>query len=71
MNKIAKYLLFQVFKNDGMPQQICNSCRTLTLQAYAFKTNCKKADDALKVFLATGQLSKPFIQNIEPVCSLY
>lgn len=37
------------------------------MQAYTFKSNCKKADDALKVFLATGQLSKPYIQTIEPV----
>ncbi|CAH1964115.1 unnamed protein product [Acanthoscelides obtectus] len=54
-----------VFKNDGMPQLICNTCRNLTQQAYIFKTNCKKADEALKLFLATGQLSKPYLQRVE------
>ncbi|VEN43412.1 unnamed protein product [Callosobruchus maculatus] len=48
-----------------MPQLICNTCRNLTQQAYIFKTNCKKADEALKLFLATGQLSKPYLQKVE------
>nr|CAI5843253.1 unnamed protein product [Callosobruchus analis] len=48
-----------------MPQLICNTCRNLTQQAYIFKTNCKKSDEALKLFLATGQLSKPYLQKVE------
>ncbi|RZC36636.1 suppressor of hairy wing, partial [Asbolus verrucosus] len=52
-----------VFENDGMPQMICKTCRAQTLQAYTFKTNCKKADDALKVFLATGSLMRPWTQE--------
>ncbi|KAJ8920535.1 hypothetical protein NQ315_005404 [Exocentrus adspersus] len=63
--QIMACIAIEVFKNDGMPQLICNYCRKLTLHAYTFKTNCKKADDALKLFLATGQLSKPYIQKIE------
>lgn len=43
-----------------MPQLICETCRLQAYQAYTFKTNCKKADDALKVFLATGTLVKPW-----------
>jgi ribosomal protein S17E len=42
---------------------ICKTCRAQTLQAYTFKTNCKKADDALKVFLATGSLLRPWTQE--------
>ncbi|XP_018320821.1 zinc finger protein 502 [Agrilus planipennis] len=49
----------EVFPNDGMPQLICRACRYQTQQAYRFKTTCKKADDALKLFLATGNLVKP------------
>ncbi|KAJ8927764.1 hypothetical protein NQ314_019768 [Rhamnusium bicolor] len=63
--QIMACIAIEVFKNDGMPQLICNSCRKLTIQAYTFKSNCKKADDALKVFLATGQLSKPYLQRVE------
>ncbi|KAG5891868.1 hypothetical protein JTB14_015887 [Gonioctena quinquepunctata] len=61
--QIMACIAIEVFKNDGMPQLICSNCRNLTLQAYNFKTNCKKADDALRLFLATGQLSKPHIVN--------
>lgn len=46
-----------------MPQLICKTCRTLTLQAYCFKTSCKRSDDALKLFVATGSLVKPNIVN--------
>ncbi|XP_063906989.1 zinc finger protein pita-like isoform X1 [Zophobas morio] len=53
----------EVFENDGMPQMICKTCRAQAQQAYTFKTNCKKADDALKVFLATGSLSRPWTQE--------
>lgn len=42
-----------------MPQLICNTCRVQTVQAYNFKSLCKKSDDALKIFLATGILTKP------------
>lgn len=42
-----------------MPQLICKTCRKLTQEAYNFKTTCKKSDDALKLFLATGNLIKP------------
>ncbi|XP_018569397.1 zinc finger protein 235-like [Anoplophora glabripennis] len=65
--QIMACIAIEVFKNDGMPQLICNYCRKLTLQAYNFKTNCKKADDALKLFLATGQFSKPYIQKVEEI----
>nr|XP_023013462.1 zinc finger protein 84-like [Leptinotarsa decemlineata] len=61
--QIMACIAIEVFRNDGMPQLICNTCRSLTIQAYNFKTNCKKADDALRLFLATGQLSKPHIVN--------
>ncbi|CAH1159062.1 unnamed protein product [Phyllotreta striolata] len=54
----------EVIKNDNMPQFICNTCRNLTSQAYIFKANCKKVDDALKLFLVTGQLTKPNMQNV-------
>ncbi|KAJ8941142.1 hypothetical protein NQ318_004262 [Aromia moschata] len=63
--QIMACIAIEVFKNDGMPQLICNPCRKLTTQAYTFKTNCKKADDALKVFLVTGQLSKPYMQKVD------
>ncbi|EEZ97251.1 histone-lysine N-methyltransferase PRDM9 [Tribolium castaneum] len=53
----------EVFENDGMPQLICKTCRAQALQSYTFKTNCKKADDALKVFLATGSLTRPWSQE--------
>ncbi|KAK9871174.1 hypothetical protein WA026_011455 [Henosepilachna vigintioctopunctata] len=46
-----------------MPQLICADCRTLTSQAYNFKGNCKKADDVLKLFLATGNFRRPFSRN--------
>nr|CAH7727062.1 unnamed protein product [Callosobruchus chinensis] len=63
--QIMACMTIEVFKNDGMPQLICHSCRNLTQQAYIFKTNCKKSDEALKLFLATGQLSKPYLQKVE------
>nr|CAI5843255.1 unnamed protein product [Callosobruchus analis] len=63
--QIMACMTIEVFKNDGMPQLICNTCRNLTQQAYIFKTNCKKSDEALKLFLATGQLSKPYLQKVE------
>lgn len=49
----------EVFANDGMPQLICNICKELTQQVYNFKTTCKQSDDALKLFVATGNLVKP------------
>lgn len=58
-----------MFENDGMPQMICKTCRAQTLQAYTFKTDCKKADDALKVYLATGSLVRPWSQDeLNEVC---
>lgn len=54
----------EVFQNDGMPQLICDQCKNLTLQSYNFKQNCKKADDALKLYLATGNLTKPLMNSI-------
>ncbi|CAH0559071.1 unnamed protein product [Brassicogethes aeneus] len=62
--QIMACIAIEVFANDGMPQLICNVCRNLTMQAYTFKTNAKKADDALKLFLATGQLNKPQMKNV-------
>ncbi|XP_057661672.1 zinc finger protein 26-like [Diorhabda carinulata] len=61
--RIMGCIAIEVIQNDGMPQYICKSCCHLTTQAYIFKMNCKKADDALKLFLVTGQLSKPYMQN--------
>ncbi|KAB0800398.1 hypothetical protein PPYR_06138, partial [Photinus pyralis] len=49
----------EVFSNDGMPQLICSICKDLTQQVYNFKTTCKQSDDALKLFVATGNLVKP------------
>ncbi|KAF5299352.1 hypothetical protein FQA39_LY02525 [Lamprigera yunnana] len=57
--QIMACIAIEVFANDGMPQLICSSCRTLTQQAYNFKTTCKQSDDALKLFVATGNLVKP------------
>lgn len=37
-----------------MPQLICSNCRLNTIQAYTFKGTCKKSDDALKLYLTTG-----------------
>lgn len=48
-----------------MPQLICNNCRQQTIQAYNFKTTCKRSDDALKLFLATGNLIKPARNPVE------
>ncbi|XP_019872965.2 zinc finger protein 726 isoform X2 [Aethina tumida] len=56
----------EVFSGDGMPQLLCTSCRNLTQLAYNFKTNAKKADDCLKLFLATGQLNKPQLKPVQP-----
>lgn len=54
-----------MFANDGMPQLICRTCRFQTNQAYKFKSTCKKSDDALKLYLATGSLIKPnFNENV-------
>lgn len=62
--RIMGCIAIEVIQNDGMPQYICKSCCHLTTQAYIFKMNCRKADDALKLFLVTGQLSKPYMQNV-------
>ncbi|XP_017781219.1 PREDICTED: zinc finger protein 568-like [Nicrophorus vespilloides] len=57
--QIMACVAIEVFCTDGMPQLICNPCRSQTIGAYNFKTTCKKSDDALKLFLATGNLNKP------------
>ncbi|KAF5279541.1 hypothetical protein FQR65_LT03363 [Abscondita terminalis] len=67
--QIMACVAIEVFANDGMPQLICNSCRTLTQQAYTFKTTCKQSDDALKLYVATGTLIKP--NNVKRVLSLH
>ncbi|XP_022910874.2 zinc finger protein pita-like [Onthophagus taurus] len=54
--QIMACVALEVFKNDGMPQLICDKCKTHTQQAYNFKATCKKSDDALKSYLATGDL---------------
>lgn len=41
-----------------MPQYICEDCCTQTQQSYNFKTICKRSDDSLKLFLATGILKR-------------
>ncbi|KAH1012826.1 hypothetical protein HUJ05_011912 [Dendroctonus ponderosae] len=53
----------EVFPNDGFPELICNECAQQTLLSYTFKRNCRKADDALKKFLMTGELIKPHIEK--------
>ncbi|CAG9840371.1 unnamed protein product [Diabrotica balteata] len=62
--QIMACVAIEVLQSDGMPQFICKNCRNITTQAYIFKTNCKKSDDALKLFLLTGQLSKPYMHNV-------
>ncbi|CAH1171139.1 unnamed protein product [Phaedon cochleariae] len=62
--QIMACVAIEVFNNDGMPQMICKTCRNLTMKAYTFKLNCKKVDDAFKLFIATGQLSKPYIDAV-------
>lgn len=39
-----------------MPQLICEECRTQLKKSYSFKTLCKRSDDSLKLYLATGIL---------------
>lgn len=63
-NTFLLYIHFKVFANDGMPQLICDNCRRNTTMAYNFKTTCKKSDDALKLFLATGALVKPAFTHL-------
>lgn len=60
---LLKIVILQVFASDGMPQLICNNCRVQTVKSYNFKTMCKKSDDALKLFLATGNLIKPILRT--------
>ncbi|KAF7274778.1 uncharacterized protein LOC143195274 isoform X2 [Rhynchophorus ferrugineus] len=57
--QIMSCISIEVFPSDGLPQFICSSCKQQTNQSYIFKSNCKKADDALKNFLQTGELIKP------------
>ncbi|KAK9712497.1 Zinc-finger associated domain (zf-AD) [Popillia japonica] len=52
--QIMACVAIEVFQNDGMPQLICSNCRLNTIQAYTFKGTCKKSDDALKLYLTTG-----------------
>lgn len=63
--QIMACVAIEVFSNDGMPQLICNPCRSQTLGAYNFKSTCKKADDTLKLYLATGnrKLVKPLLKK--------
>ncbi|KRT81579.1 zinc-finger associated domain containing protein [Oryctes borbonicus] len=55
--QIMACVAIEVFQNDGMPQLICNNCRLNTIQAYTFKGTCKKSDDALKLYLTTGNIT--------------
>lgn len=56
--QIMACVAIEVFANDGMPQMICDDCRSQTGKSYLFKTICKRSDDALKLYLATGVLNK-------------
>uniref|UniRef100_A0A6P7HGM0 Uncharacterized protein LOC114348442 n=1 Tax=Diabrotica virgifera virgifera TaxID=50390 RepID=A0A6P7HGM0_DIAVI len=62
--QIMACVSIEVLQSDGMPQFICKDCRNITTQAYIFKTNCKKSDDALKLFLLTGQMAKPYMHDV-------
>lgn len=56
----------EVYKNDGMPELICDDCKYLISLTYGFRVNCKKANDALKTFATTGNLSEtPSINKIQ------
>ncbi|XP_044729852.1 protein suppressor of hairy wing-like [Chrysoperla carnea] len=57
--QIMACVSIEVFQSDGMPQLICKICRLQTSRSYKFKTHCKQSDDALKLFLATGNFKKP------------
>ncbi|XP_019772472.2 zinc finger protein 91 isoform X2 [Dendroctonus ponderosae] len=61
--QIMSCVSIEVFPNDGFPELICNECAQQTLLSYTFKRNCRKADDALKKFLMTGELIKPHIEK--------
>lgn len=52
--QIMACVAIEVFSNDGMPQMICDECRYQAKKSYLFKAMCKKSDDALKLYLATG-----------------
>ncbi|XP_044761136.1 protein suppressor of hairy wing-like [Coccinella septempunctata] len=53
----------EVYKNDGMPELICDDCKYLISLAYGFRINCKKANEALKSFATTGNLNKSLTIN--------
>ncbi|XP_060526327.1 transcriptional repressor CTCF-like [Cylas formicarius] len=62
--QIMACVAIEVFPNDGMPQLICGNCKRETARSYIFKTNCKRADDALRLFLYTGKLTKPNLEQV-------
>lgn len=62
--QIMSCMSIEVFPNDGFPQLICGDCKQQTHQSYIFKSNCRKAEDALKNYLLTGELNKPEFQGI-------
>ncbi|XP_030748910.1 zinc finger protein 774-like isoform X1 [Sitophilus oryzae] len=65
--QIMSCISIEVFPTDGLPQLICNTCKQQTNQSYVFKSNCKKADDALKNFFRTGGLVKPDFPKVPKV----
>ncbi|KAH0564015.1 uncharacterized protein LOC123273191 [Cotesia glomerata] len=58
--QIMSCVSIEVYAADGMPQMICKMCRWNLDRSYKFKLQCKKADDALRAYPATGVLPRPF-----------
>ncbi|XP_034945650.1 uncharacterized protein [Chelonus insularis] len=58
--QIMSCVAIEVYSADGMPQMICNYCRWNLDRSYKFKQQCKKADEALRAYPATGVLPRPF-----------
>ncbi|KYM97713.1 PREDICTED: zinc finger and BTB domain-containing protein 24-like [Cyphomyrmex costatus] len=58
--QIMSCVAIEVYAEDEMPQVICNMCRWNLDRSYKFKLQCKKADEALRDYLLSGKLPKPF-----------
>ncbi|KAI4479580.1 hypothetical protein M0804_010977 [Polistes exclamans] len=66
--QIMSCVAIEVYAADGMPQMICNLCRWNLDRSYKFKSQCKKADEALRAYPLSGVLPRPFppISNEPP-----
>ncbi|KAL2748545.1 zinc finger CCCH domain-containing protein 13-like isoform X2 [Vespula maculifrons] len=58
--QIMSCVAIEVYAADGMPQMICNMCRWNLDRSYKFKSQCKKADEALRAYPLSGVLPRPF-----------